>query len=65
VSVNAVGFLCCICGNVVEGNDPDSYILQVRKFGAKFPEAIWAHGPCLRRVIPVLGIEIPGPQNNL
>jgi len=60
-----VKWLCCICGNVVEGNDEDAYTLQVRKFGTQSPEAIFAHGPCLRRVIPVVGVEIPGPQGNL
>jgi hypothetical protein len=31
----------------------------VYKRGAKNPEAICAHGDCLRRVIPVVGVEIP------
>lgn len=57
---NTLGFRCCICGDVVRLNDPDGYSLQVRKFGTKSPEMIWAHGPCLRRVIPVVGEEIPG-----
>ena len=56
---------CCVCNNVVERNDPDGYSLQVQKFGGKSPEMIWAHGSCLRKVIPVLGEEIPGPQGNV
>jgi len=55
----SVRLQCCICGKTVEGNDPDGYSLQVRKFGANAPEMIWAHGPCLRKVIPVVGVEIP------
>jgi len=51
---------CCVCGEIVEESDPDAYTLQVRKFGAKPSEAIWAHGPCLRKVILVVGEEIPG-----
>jgi hypothetical protein len=65
-----IKFRCCICGNVVdfqdgEGRATDGYSLQVRKFGAKSPEAIWAHGQCLRKAIPVVGKEIPGPQGNV
>jgi hypothetical protein len=58
---------CCICGNVVERDDPDGYSLQVRKFGTNSPGMIWAHGPCLRKLIPVVakGEEIPGPQGNV
>jgi hypothetical protein len=59
----AIGLRCCICDEIVDQNDPDSYSLQVRKFGDKPPEMIWAHGPCLRKVIPVIGIEIPTPQS--
>ncbi len=51
---------CCICGNIVERSDQDGYSFQVQKFGSKSSEMIWAHGPCLRRVIPVVGVEIPG-----
>jgi hypothetical protein len=47
---------CCIG----ERSDPDGYSLQVRKFGNDSPEMIWAHGPCLRRVAPVVGKEILG-----
>jgi hypothetical protein len=54
---------CCVCDNIVQQDDPDGYSLQIRKFGAKSPEMVWAHGPCLRRVIPVIGIEIPGGDN--
>jgi hypothetical protein len=50
---------CCICGKGIEGNDPDWYSLQVRKFAVKSPEMIWAHGPCLRNVAPVLSVELP------
>jgi hypothetical protein len=50
---------CCICDHPVEQNDPDGYSLQVRKFGAQSPEMVWAHGSCLRNVIPVIGVEIP------
>jgi hypothetical protein len=50
---------CCICGRIVENQDPEAYSLQVRKVGAKSPEMLWAHGPCLIRAIPVIGVEIP------
>ena len=50
---------CCICDNNIEQTDPDGYALQVKKFGESSPEMIWAHGECLRKVIPVIGIEIP------
>ncbi len=53
-----VKLTCCICGNGVEQNDSDAYTLQVTKFGTKSPAAIWAHGPCLRKVIPVVGEQI-------
>lgn len=59
----AVGFRCCLCGEVVKGDDPDGYSLQVKKFGVKSPAMIWAHGPCLRNVIPVVGVEIPSGSN--
>jgi len=51
--------LCCVCGKIVDQNDSDGYSLQVRKFASQSPEVIWAHGPCLRRAIPVVGEEIP------
>jgi hypothetical protein len=53
---------CCVCENPIDQNDSDGYSLQMRKFGSESPQMIWAHGPCLRRVMPVVGIEIPGPQ---
>jgi hypothetical protein len=53
---------CCVCGKIVEEKDADGYSLQVRKFDPKSPEMIWAHGPCLRKEIPVVGVEIPGTQ---
>lgn len=56
---------CCICGDVIDRNDTDGYSLQVQKFGSKSPEVIWAHGACLRKAIPVVGEEIPGPQHNV
>jgi hypothetical protein len=59
---SSIQLRCCICGTLVEKDDPDGYSLQVQKFGAKSPEVIWAHGPCLRNVIPVIGVEIPGPK---
>jgi hypothetical protein len=46
----------------VLGNDEDSYVLQVRKTGTSFPEMLKSHGPCLRKVIPVMGVEIPKPS---
>lgn len=63
------GFLCCICGEPVTATDTtsspmDGYSLQVRKFGTQSPGMMWAHGPCLRRVIPVVGEEIPEPQKS-
>jgi hypothetical protein len=48
---------CCICGHVVEQEDSDGYSLQVRKLGGQSPEMVWAHGSCLRKVIPVIGVE--------
>ncbi len=48
-----------------DGNAADAYSLQVRKIGANSPEMIWAHGPCLRKMIRVVGEEIPGPQANV
>jgi hypothetical protein len=48
---------CCICGDVVDRNDRDGYSLQVRKFGNNSPGMIWAHGSCLRRVIPVVRVR--------
>ena len=53
---------CCISGHLVEQRDPDGYSLQVRKFGAQSPEMVWAHGLCLRKVIPVIGVEMPISQ---
>ncbi|MFZ0867311.1 MAG: hypothetical protein WBP87_03025 [Candidatus Sulfotelmatobacter sp.] len=55
---------CCISGDVVERDNPDGYSLQVQKFETKSPEMIWAHGSRLRKVIPLVGEEIPGPQGN-
>ena len=60
----SVQFTCCICGKIVEGNDPDGYSLQVRKFGVTSPEMIWAHGVCLRKAIPVIAVEIPDRRSN-
>ena len=56
---SSVQLKCCICGSTFGPSDTDSYTLQVYKRGAKNPEAICAHGDCLRRVIPVVGVEIP------
>jgi hypothetical protein len=58
-SAENIALRCCICGSPVEQNDPDGYALQLRKFGAQSPEMVWAHGSCLRNVIPVIGVEIP------
>jgi hypothetical protein len=63
-------FRCCICHHVVEltdanGYPTDSYSMDVRKDGAKSPEMIWAHGPWLRKVIPVVGEEIAEPRGGL
>jgi hypothetical protein len=55
-----IPFKCCLCGQVLAENEVDGYSLQVPKFGVKSPEMIWAQGPCLGRVIPVVGMEIPG-----
>ena len=65
-----IKFRCCICRSVVEltdedGNASDAYSLQVRKIGANSPDMIWAHGPCLRKMIRVVGEEILGPQANV
>ena len=53
---------CGFCGHLIEQDDSDGYSLQVRKFGAQSPEMVWAHGSCLRKVIPVIGVEIPISQ---
>jgi hypothetical protein len=53
---------CCICGSTIAKSESDGYSLQVRKMGADSPEMIWAHGECLRKVIPVISAEIPAPQ---
>lgn len=55
-------FKCCVCGSAVPDDDQDSYLLQVRRIGATSPEALMSHGPCLRKVIPVVGVEIPKPS---
>lgn len=60
-----IPFQGCICGQVLAENEVDRYSLQVRKFGVESPEMIWAHGPCLRRVIPVVGMEIPNTLSHL
>ena len=59
-----IQFLCCICHIIVEQNDSDRYSLWVQKFDAKSPEVMWAHGPCLRDVIPVVGVEIPNSSSD-
>jgi hypothetical protein len=48
-----------VCGRAVQSDDENSYILQIRKSGATAPEMLKSHGPCLRKVIPVVGEEIP------
>jgi hypothetical protein len=53
---------CSVCRTLIDQNDSDGYSLQVQKFGSESPNTIWAHGPCLRKVMPVVAIEIPGPQ---
>jgi hypothetical protein len=53
---------CCICGKVLEQDEVGGYSLQVRKLKSGSPEMVWAHAPCLRKVIPVIGVEIPGSQ---
>ena len=53
---------CCICGQILEQAEADGYSLQVRKLNAASPEMVWAHGPCLRKVIPVIAVEIPSSQ---
>jgi hypothetical protein len=55
-----VGFDCCFCGDAVNQTNPDDFSLEVRSFGGRSPYLIWAHGPCLRKAIPVAGAEIPG-----
>jgi hypothetical protein len=45
----------------VEQRDSDGYSLQV-KFVAQSPEMVWAHGSYLRKVIPVIGVEMPTSQ---
>ncbi len=57
MSGEPIQFTCCICGSAIEGNDRDAYSLQVRKFGVKSPQMIWAHGPCLRKVAPVMSVD--------
>jgi hypothetical protein len=57
-----IQFTCCVCHEPVLGDDEDSYGLQVTKVGANSPELLKGHGTCLRRVIPVLGEEIPKPH---
>jgi len=56
---------CCVCRDVIVPDDPDGYSLKILKFGNKSPETVWAHGMCLRRVMPVVGVEIPGVQDLL
>jgi hypothetical protein len=50
---------CCVCHKLIDANEDDGYSMQVTKFGAKSPFMIWAHGPCLRDAIRVVGEE-PG-----
>jgi hypothetical protein len=52
-------FICCVCGKSVLSTDEDAYVLQVLKTGTTSPEMLKSHGPCLRKVIPVMGVEIP------
>jgi hypothetical protein len=59
---NPLQFTCCVCEKPVLPNDDDSYVLQVRKTGTTSPEMLKSHGPCLRKVIPVMGVEIPKPS---
>jgi hypothetical protein len=52
---NPLQFTCCVCGKPVLSNDEDSsHVLQVRKTGTTSPEMLKSHGPCLRKVIPVM-----------
>jgi len=52
-------YRCCVCRELINADDTDGYTLSVKKFGASSPEMVWAHGPCLREVLPVIGVEIP------
>jgi hypothetical protein len=54
-----IQFNCCVCGKAVLTDDEDSYVLQIRKSGMTTPEMLKSHGRCLRKVIPVVGEEIP------
>jgi len=56
---------CCLCRQKVELGEPDSYTIRGSQPAAlsvqQNPELLWAHGTCLRGVIPVMSIEIPKP----
>jgi hypothetical protein len=58
---NEMQFTCCFCHKVVVPDDPDSYTLQVRKRGSASPVALWSHGVCLRKAIPVMAEEPADP----
>lgn len=62
---NPLQFTCFVCGKPVLSNDEDAYVLQVRKTGTTFAEMLKSHGPCLRNVIPVMGVEIPKGSKSL
>ena len=65
MSDSQLDFTCCICGHSVAKNDPDGYSLQIRKFAAATLKMVWAHGPCLRRVITVIGVKIPEGRSDM
>jgi len=50
-------FTCCFCHEVVSPDDLDSYTLQVQERGSVSPVALWSHGVCLRKVVPVMAEE--------
>jgi len=52
-------YICCICEKPIDADETDGYTLNVKKFGGSSPEMVWAHGPCLRGVMPVIGADIP------
>lgn len=58
-----MNFTCCVCHRIVATNGVDWYLINLQKCGKGSPEAMWAHGPCLRKVMPVVGIDISGAES--
>jgi len=56
-------FTCCICHEVVELGEPDTYTIQVSQPAslgvANKPELLWAHSVCLCKAIPVVCEKLP------